>query len=126
VPLDRTTKEVLAEYATSRNRFFPDHATAMFFLCLAKITSARYPIDSTVDRFLHASSVTKTARRLSRRIILPVRLEGGALRATMHVIDLSIVRYFGEGQQYDRPFTGKIRAGWGRAWLGIATFKSVL
>ena len=44
------------------------------------------------------SSVTRTARRLGRRIILPVRLEGGALRATMHVRDLSIVRYFGEGQ----------------------------
>jgi RNA polymerase sigma-70 factor (ECF subfamily) len=53
---------------------------------LAKMTSARYPIDSTVDRFLHVSRVTKTARRLSRRIILPVRLEGGALRATMHVL----------------------------------------
>ena len=31
VPLDRTTKDVLAEYATSRNRLFPDHPTAMFF-----------------------------------------------------------------------------------------------
>src|SRR3954467_14722372 len=48
-----------------------------------------YPIDSTVDRFLRVSSVTRTARRLGRRIILPVRLEGGALRATMHVLDLS-------------------------------------
>jgi hypothetical protein len=54
-----------------------------------------------VDRFLRVSIVTRTARRLGRRIILPVRLEGGALRATMHVLDLSIVRYFGEGQ--DQP-----------------------
>jgi integrase/recombinase XerD len=31
VPLDRTTKEVLAEYATRRNRLFPDCPTAVFF-----------------------------------------------------------------------------------------------
>ena len=31
VPMDRTTKEVLAEYATRRNRLFPDRPTAVFF-----------------------------------------------------------------------------------------------